>query len=327
MTAPRRSVASSQRQPRDGRDPVGRRQGTRLPARQNERRFLHGDQIAICAADDGQVDVERASELAEAVETIGQIADFIGGVAYQTNLLALNATIEAARCGEAGRGFAVVASEVKTLAQETSRAAADIAARIGIVRSATEQVVKAIGVTVERIGRIGAITDMIREWHERCGSRRPAEDQATTSRPRRGVATARDDIASGRAIDRRKPEDRRRNAAGDQFAVGAGRTAARALARILPSDPDEGRLEAQATLACWCIAAARVLYCWLFSRRRNGMFREDTGGGGRKPARNVLGEPLEACSFKPLTGFFRNGCCDTSREDVGQPYGLRRRDG
>ena len=34
-------------------------------------------------------------------------------------------------------------------------------------------------------------------------------------------------------------------------------------------------------------------------------------------ARNVLGTPLEPCSFDPLTGFYRNGCCDTGREDVG----------
>jgi uncharacterized protein len=47
------------------------------------------------------------------------------------------------------------------------------------------------------------------------------------------------------------------------------------------------------------------------------MFRDASGGGGRKPARNVLGAPLESCSFKPLTGFFRDGCCDTSREDAG----------
>lgn len=46
------------------------------------------------------------------------------------------------------------------------------------------------------------------------------------------------------------------------------------------------------------------------------MFR-DQPGGGRKPARNVLGLPLEPCSLDPLTGFFRNGCCDTSHEDVG----------
>ncbi|MBM3538673.1 MAG: DUF2237 domain-containing protein [Alphaproteobacteria bacterium] len=41
------------------------------------------------------------------------------------------------------------------------------------------------------------------------------------------------------------------------------------------------------------------------------------GGGGRAPSRNVMGGTLEACSLSPMTGFFRNGCCDTSREDVG----------
>jgi len=34
--------------------------------------------------------------------------------------------------------------------------------------------------------------------------------------------------------------------------------------------------------------------------------------------RNVLGGPLGVCSEKPVTGFFRNGCCDTSAEDIGR---------
>jgi uncharacterized protein (DUF2237 family) len=34
-------------------------------------------------------------------------------------------------------------------------------------------------------------------------------------------------------------------------------------------------------------------------------------------ARNVLGEPLGSCSMDPVTGFFRNGCCETGPEDVG----------
>lgn len=34
-------------------------------------------------------------------------------------------------------------------------------------------------------------------------------------------------------------------------------------------------------------------------------------------AKNVFGEPLVPCSFKPLTGFFRDGCCKTDDEDVG----------
>ncbi len=40
-------------------------------------------------------------------------------------------------------------------------------------------------------------------------------------------------------------------------------------------------------------------------------------GPGPRPSRNVFGEPLQACSMAPLTGFFRNGCCDTSDQDVG----------
>jgi uncharacterized protein (DUF2237 family) len=32
---------------------------------------------------------------------------------------------------------------------------------------------------------------------------------------------------------------------------------------------------------------------------------------------NVLGEPLQSCSEKPLTGFFRDGKCNTCAEDVG----------
>jgi hypothetical protein len=44
------------------------------------------------------------------------------------------------------------------------------------------------------------------------------------------------------------------------------------------------------------------------------------GGGrdmGHAPSRNVFGGPLESCSTKPMTGFFRNGCCDTGPEDMG----------
>jgi hypothetical protein len=33
--------------------------------------------------------------------------------------------------------------------------------------------------------------------------------------------------------------------------------------------------------------------------------------------RNVLGDDLEPCSTDPLTGFFRDGCCNTSPEDAG----------
>ena len=35
------------------------------------------------------------------------------------------------------------------------------------------------------------------------------------------------------------------------------------------------------------------------------------------PSLNVLGEELQPCSTRPLTGFFRNGACDTCAEDRG----------
>jgi uncharacterized protein (DUF2237 family) len=34
-------------------------------------------------------------------------------------------------------------------------------------------------------------------------------------------------------------------------------------------------------------------------------------------AKNVLGRELKPCSTEPMTGFFRNGCCETSHEDMG----------
>ena len=33
--------------------------------------------------------------------------------------------------------------------------------------------------------------------------------------------------------------------------------------------------------------------------------------------RNVLGGPLATCGMRPMTGFFRNGCCDTGPDDMG----------
>jgi uncharacterized protein (DUF2237 family) len=38
---------------------------------------------------------------------------------------------------------------------------------------------------------------------------------------------------------------------------------------------------------------------------------------GRRPSRNVLGGALDSCSTQPVTGFFRNGCCDTGAADAG----------
>jgi uncharacterized protein (DUF2237 family) len=44
---------------------------------------------------------------------------------------------------------------------------------------------------------------------------------------------------------------------------------------------------------------------------------DDSGRRRWRPSRNVLGDPLAHCSDRPLTGFFRDGCCNTGVEDAG----------
>ena len=44
---------------------------------------------------------------------------------------------------------------------------------------------------------------------------------------------------------------------------------------------------------------------------------DGSGMPRRRPSRNVLGETLADCSERPLTGFFRDGCCNTGPEDAG----------
>lgn len=33
---------------------------------------------------------------------------------------------------------------------------------------------------------------------------------------------------------------------------------------------------------------------------------------------NLFGEPIAVCSKSPLTGFYRNGCCDSGKDDAGR---------
>jgi methyl-accepting chemotaxis protein len=101
------------------------------------------------------------SELVAAAEEIGGIVKLIGDIAGQTNLLALNATIEAARAGDAGKGFAVVASEVKSLANQTAKAAEEITGRIARIQNTTESAVTAMNSVKGTISRVNEIAAAI----------------------------------------------------------------------------------------------------------------------------------------------------------------------
>ncbi len=114
--------------------------------------------VAVTEANDA---ASKVTTMSEAARRIGDILRLISDIAGQTNLLALNATIEAARAGEAGRGFAVVASEVKNLAEQTSKATAEIEAQISTVQRATDEAVSAITGIASTIGQMNEISTTI----------------------------------------------------------------------------------------------------------------------------------------------------------------------
>lgn len=81
--------------------------------------------------------------LSEQSQAIGEIITSVSDLAEQSNLLAVNAAIEAAKAGEQGRGFAVVAQEVKSLAEQSKQATAQVRAILGDIQRATSAAVLA----------------------------------------------------------------------------------------------------------------------------------------------------------------------------------------
>ncbi|MEO8560486.1 MAG: methyl-accepting chemotaxis protein [bacterium] len=132
----------------------------------------------VSISDRVQSTAKTVGTLGTASEQVGEFVETVTRIARQTNLLALNAAIEAARAGEHGRGFAVVAEEVRKLAEESARAAKEIASTIAVVRDnialsvdsmdqgerevrgagdVAEEANRALGVVLEGIRRIADV--------------------------------------------------------------------------------------------------------------------------------------------------------------------------
>ncbi|MGE5800770.1 MAG: methyl-accepting chemotaxis protein [Gemmatimonadota bacterium] len=101
----------------------------------------------------------EVTQLAEQSAAIDDFVDLIKRISSQTNLLALNAAIEAARAGEHGRGFAVVAEEVRQLADESSRAAEDVARTTRVIREQVEEVTATMSVGQAKVRGIESVAE------------------------------------------------------------------------------------------------------------------------------------------------------------------------
>jgi methyl-accepting chemotaxis protein len=86
---------------------------------------------------------ESIVRLSEQSQTIGEIIASVNDLADQSNLLAVNAAIEAAKAGEQGKGFAVVAQEIRSLAEQSKQATAQVRNILSEIQKATAAAVMA----------------------------------------------------------------------------------------------------------------------------------------------------------------------------------------
>lgn len=113
---------------------------------------------------------ESIVRLSEQSQAIGEIIATVNDLAEQSNLLAVNAAIEATRAGEQGKGFAVVAQEVKSLAEQSKQATAQVRTILGDIQKATsaavlatEQGSKAVEAGVRQTGDTGESIRLLAE--------------------------------------------------------------------------------------------------------------------------------------------------------------------
>ncbi|MEB3282680.1 MAG: GAF domain-containing protein [Lyngbya sp.] len=93
----------------------------------------------------------KVKNLGESSQKISRIAKLINEFASQTHVLALNASVEASRMSQNEGGFGMVATEVRTLAEQSGNATAEIEEMIAEIQAETTQVMQAMKVGLKRV--------------------------------------------------------------------------------------------------------------------------------------------------------------------------------
>jgi methyl-accepting chemotaxis protein len=142
----------------------------------------HTGQKAVEASIEGMRQIKLQMEsiagtvvrLSENSQAIGEIIAAVNDLAEQSNLLAVNAAIEAAKAGEQGKGFSVVAQEVRSLAEQSRQATAQVRSILHDIQKsttaavlATEQGSKAVELGMKQSNEAGdAISQLSGTIHE-----------------------------------------------------------------------------------------------------------------------------------------------------------------
>jgi methyl-accepting chemotaxis protein len=120
-------------------------------------------QESVTATESLRTQIETTADnilvLAGQAQAIGEIIATVNDIAEQTNLLALNAAIEASRAGEQGKGFAVVASEVKSLAELSKKATAQVRQILGDIQRSTNTAVISIEQVTKGVMNASRVAD------------------------------------------------------------------------------------------------------------------------------------------------------------------------
>ncbi len=93
----------------------------------------------------------KVKHLGESSQKISRIVKLINEFANQTHVLALNASVEASRISHQEGGFAMVATEVRTLAEQSGNATAEIEQMIAEIQAETHEVIQAMKVGLKRV--------------------------------------------------------------------------------------------------------------------------------------------------------------------------------